>query len=71
LTSQAPQREGKKAKTYLVRRARLGQVLGVSQARALKWTERGDFPAPVMWLEARPVWELADLKRWAKERTFG
>jgi len=46
-------------------------VLGTPQAQAFKWTKREDFPAPVIWLEARPVWDRADLERWAKERTFG
>jgi hypothetical protein len=68
MANQAAQRE---AEIELVRPGQLGQVLGTPQAQALKWTKREDFPAPVIWFQARPVWDRADLERWAKERTFG
>jgi hypothetical protein len=51
----------------IVRRGDLGPVLGVSQAQALTWAQRSDFPAPAAWLQARPVWDRAEVERWANE----
>ena len=51
----------------IVRRGELGRALGVPQSEALKCVQRSDFPAPVAWLQARPVWDRADVERWAEE----
>jgi predicted DNA-binding transcriptional regulator AlpA len=55
----------------------LGHVLGVSQREALKLTQREDFPEPFMHRhryianerapQPRPVWDRAEVERWAKE----
>jgi hypothetical protein len=60
----------------LVARHELGQTLGVSQRQALELTRREDFPEPVLFLhrqepnetlpQPRPVWDRADVERWAK-----
>jgi predicted DNA-binding transcriptional regulator AlpA len=56
----------------------LAYVLGVSQREALKLTRREDFPEPMMnrhrymanerLPQPRPVWDRADVERWAKKR---
>jgi predicted DNA-binding transcriptional regulator AlpA len=53
----------------LVRLGDLGHVLGTSRGKAIGWARRDDFPEPVTWLRARPVWDRADVERWAKEHT--
>jgi hypothetical protein len=55
----------------------LGHILGLSRRQALKLTQRGDFPEPVLSLhrrvlnetkpQPRPVWDVDDIEHWAKK----
>ena len=42
-------------------------MLGVSRQRISQITTHRDFPAPVVVLRMGKVWDLADVRRWAKE----
>jgi len=44
----------------------LAAMLGVDEAEARRLAGSDGFPAPVMALASGPVWELADLERWAR-----
>ena len=55
----------------LVRMGELHHVLGTSRGQARACAHAEDFPEPVVWLEARPVWDRAAVERWAKERLDG
>jgi predicted DNA-binding transcriptional regulator AlpA len=46
--------------------AELAQVLGVSRTRVQQITAKPDFPPPVAELVMGNVWDLADIRRWAK-----
>jgi hypothetical protein len=46
--------------------AELAQVFGVSRTRVQQITAKADFPAPVAELVMGNVWDMADVRRWAK-----
>ena len=43
-------------------------MLGVSKQRVTQLAKADDFPAPVAVLAAGPVWETADVDRWARAK---
>src|SRR4029453_3756310 len=44
------------------------EMLGTSRRQAIRWTQREDFPEPVLRLRATPVWEGREGRRWKGER---
>ena len=50
----------------LVMRAELVKILGVSNTRYAQIVSSPDFPAPVADLSGGKIWNLADIRRWAK-----
>ena len=51
---------------HLMGTAEVATLLGVSRTRVGQLAQRDDFPAPVARLAAGPVWESADIERWAR-----
>jgi predicted DNA-binding transcriptional regulator AlpA len=47
--------------------AEVAELLGVSRTRVGQLAQREDFPRPVIRLAAGPVWESADIERWARD----
>lgn len=47
--------------------AEVADFLAVSRQRVLQLRQRDDFPQPVSVLASGPVWESADVERWARE----
>lgn len=47
--------------------AEVAEYLGVSRQRVLQLREKPDFPAPVSHLASGPIWESADVEKWARE----
>lgn len=47
--------------------AEVAKLLGVSRQRVNQLSHRDDFPEPVARLAAGPVWQNADIERWARE----
>jgi hypothetical protein len=45
----------------------IGQLLGVSRQRAGQLAASEGFPEPTVRLAAGPIWESADVERWARE----
>src|SRR5215207_5014425 len=45
----------------------IATLLGVSRQRVHQLAQREDFPVPVARLAAGPIWESADIERWARE----
>lgn len=54
-------------KRQLVGPAELIEMLGVGRTRYAQLIARPDFPAPVAELVMGNVWELADIRAWAKK----
>lgn len=52
---------------HLMGTAEVAELLGVSRSRVGQLAQRDDFPSPVVRLAAGPVWESADIERWARE----
>jgi predicted DNA-binding transcriptional regulator AlpA len=48
--------------------AEVAEMLDTSRRQALRWTQRPDFPEPVIRLRATPVWEAREVRRWQRER---
>jgi prophage regulatory protein len=46
--------------------AELAQIFGVSRTRVQQITAKPDFPAPVAELVMGNVWDMAEVRRWAK-----
>jgi predicted DNA-binding transcriptional regulator AlpA len=55
-------------KLDLVGLAEVAEMLGTSRRQAIRWTQREDFPEPVLRLRATPVWEGREVRRWKRER---
>jgi len=55
-------------KLDLVGLAEVAEMLDTSRRQALRWTQRPDFPEPVIRLRATPVWESREVRRWKRER---
>ncbi|QLQ11897.1 MAG: DNA-binding protein [Nocardioidaceae bacterium] len=47
--------------------AEVAAFLGVTRARISQLAKVEGFPSPTATLAAGPVWESADIERWAKE----
>jgi predicted DNA-binding transcriptional regulator AlpA len=47
--------------------AELAELLGVSKVTAVRYTARGDFPAPLQRLASGPIWRQADVEAWAAD----
>jgi predicted DNA-binding transcriptional regulator AlpA len=45
----------------------IAKLLGVSRQRANQLAQREGFPEPIARLAAGPIWESADIERWARE----
>jgi predicted DNA-binding transcriptional regulator AlpA len=45
----------------------IAKLLGVSRQRVGQLAQGGTFPEPVARLAAGPIWESADIERWARE----
>jgi predicted DNA-binding transcriptional regulator AlpA len=56
------------AKPDLVGLAEVAEMLGTSRRQAIRWTQREDFPDPILRLRATPVWEGREVRRWKRER---
>jgi predicted DNA-binding transcriptional regulator AlpA len=52
----------------LVGLAEVADLLGTSRRQAIRWTQREDFPEPIIRLRATPVWEEREIRRWMRER---
>ena len=48
--------------------AEVAELLHTSPRQLLRWTQREDFPEPLVRLRATPVWRKRDIERWAKQR---
>jgi predicted DNA-binding transcriptional regulator AlpA len=42
-------------------------LLGVSKRTASRYAAREDFPQPIAHLAMGPIWNTADIERWAKD----
>lgn len=51
---------------HLMGVAEVATLLGVSRQRVTQLAKQEDFPAPAAALAAGPVWESADVERWAR-----
>jgi predicted DNA-binding transcriptional regulator AlpA len=47
--------------------AEVAELLGVSRQRVTQLAKVDGFPAPTSRLASGPVWESADVERWARE----
>ena len=47
--------------------AEIAKLLGVSRQRVSQLSHSDGFPEPVARLAAGPVWQTADVERWARE----
>jgi predicted DNA-binding transcriptional regulator AlpA len=47
--------------------AEVAEFLGLSRGRVTQLAQGEDFPTPIARLAAGPVWESADIERWARE----
>ena len=56
------------AKLDLVGLAEVAEMLGTSRRQAIRWTQRKDFPEPLVRLAATPVWEAREVRRWKREQ---
>jgi hypothetical protein len=45
----------------------IAQRLNANPSSVYRWRLRNDFPAPIGQLASGPVWEWADIERWACE----
>jgi len=45
----------------------IATLLGVSRQRVGQLAQHEDFPHPVARLAAGPIWDAADVERWARE----
>jgi predicted DNA-binding transcriptional regulator AlpA len=45
----------------------IAKLLGVSRQRVGQLAQAESFPEPVARLAAGPIWESADIERWARE----
>jgi hypothetical protein len=52
----------------LVGLAEVAEMLRTSRRQAIRWTQREDFPEPLVKLAATPVWEGREVRRWKRER---
>lgn len=52
---------------HLMGAAEVAEFLQISRQRVLQLRQRPDFPEPVSVLASGPVWESADVERWARE----
>jgi predicted DNA-binding transcriptional regulator AlpA len=55
-------------KPDLVGLAEVAEMLRTSRRQAIRWTQREDFPEPILRLRATPVWEAREVRRWKRER---
>ncbi|MEJ7831740.1 MAG: AlpA family phage regulatory protein [Nocardioides sp.] len=54
-------------KRELVGVAEVAKLLGISRARVGQLAKTANFPEPVARLAAGPVWESADIQKWARQ----
>lgn len=52
---------------HLMGVSEIGDYLGVSRQRVTQLAKLKGFPEPVVRLASGPVWESADVERWARE----
>ena len=52
---------------HLMGVAEVAELLGVSRQRVTQLAKVDGFPKPTIRLASGPVWESADVERWAKE----
>ena len=52
---------------HLMGTTEIAKLLGVSRQRVGQLAQSESFPEPVARLAAGPIWESADIERWARE----
>jgi predicted DNA-binding transcriptional regulator AlpA len=52
---------------HLMGVAEIADLLGVTRQRVTQLAKVNGFPQPTLRLAAGPVWESADVERWARE----
>lgn len=52
---------------HLMGVAEVAELLGISRQRVTQLAKQEGFPEPAVQLAAGPVWESADVERWARE----
>jgi len=52
----------------LVGASEVADLLNVSKQTLVNWRAKGDFPEPVAELKSGPVWDQADVLRWAQQK---
>jgi predicted DNA-binding transcriptional regulator AlpA len=47
--------------------AEIAELLGVARNTAWRWSQREEFPPPGKHLASGPIWDRADVERWARK----
>jgi len=55
----------------LIRKRPLAKRLSVNPWTIDRWRKAGKFPPPIWLSETVPVWRVADIERWLRDRESG